>query len=199
LADGAARQRFDDPRADAADADHAHVGAAEARQRAFAIQAGDAAEAALKVTSSTSKLSRCNGIHPAILTDAAEKKYSRMTFPPARAPFHEQCIQFDKPLIDTAPDFNQPIAVLKHCHDRIRKQLETLQKLLAHLPKHGADADAQKAAQAVLKYFNNAAHLHHEDEEQNLVPMLQATARDADASPAGRTGAVDPGRSPANG
>ncbi|WP_343728433.1 pyridoxamine 5'-phosphate oxidase [Duganella sp.] len=84
-------------------------------------------------------------------------------------------------LYDTAPDFSQPIAVLKHCHDRIRKQLTTLQNLLAHLPKHGADAEAQKAAQAVLKYFNNAAHLHHEDEEQNLLPMLHATARDADA------------------
>jgi pyridoxamine 5'-phosphate oxidase len=85
-------------------------------------------------------------------------------------------------LIDTAPDFNQPIAVLKHCHDRIRKQLQTLDKLLDHLPQHGADVEAQKAAQAVLKYFNNAAHLHHEDEEQNLLPMLHATARDADAS-----------------
>lgn len=85
-------------------------------------------------------------------------------------------------LYDTAPDFSQPIAVLKHCHDRIRKQLQTLQNLLAHLPLHGADVDAQKAAQAVLKYFNHAAHLHHDDEEQNLLPMLQATARDADAS-----------------
>jgi len=84
-------------------------------------------------------------------------------------------------LFDTAPDFNQPIAVLKHCHDRIRKQLETLQKLLDHLPVHGADADARKAAQAVQKYFNHAAALHHEDEEENLMPMLQATARDADA------------------
>ncbi|MBV7538801.1 pyridoxamine 5'-phosphate oxidase [Duganella sp. sic0402] len=85
-------------------------------------------------------------------------------------------------LFDTAPDFSQPIAVLKHCHDRIRKQLQTLQKLLEHLPLHGADIDAQKAAQAVLKYFNHAAHLHHEDEEQNLLPMLHATARDADAA-----------------
>ncbi|MYM40202.1 pyridoxamine 5'-phosphate oxidase [Duganella qianjiadongensis] len=84
-------------------------------------------------------------------------------------------------LFDTAPDFNQPIAVLKHCHDRIRKQLETLQKLLGHLPVHGADSDARKAAQAVQKYFNHAAALHHEDEEENLMPMLQATARDADA------------------
>ena len=85
-------------------------------------------------------------------------------------------------LIDTAPDFGQPIAVLKHCHDRIRKQLNTLQNLLAHLPQHGADEQARQAARAVLKYFNNAAHLHHEDEEHNLLPMLDATARDADAA-----------------
>jgi len=85
-------------------------------------------------------------------------------------------------LIDTAPDFGQPIAVLKHCHDRIRKQLATLQNLLAHLPQHGADDQARQAAQAVLKYFNNAAHLHHEDEEHNLLPMLDATAREADAA-----------------
>ena len=85
-------------------------------------------------------------------------------------------------LIDTAPDFGQPIAVLKHCHDRIRKQLATLQNLLAHLPQHGADDQARQAAQAVLKYFSNAAHLHHEDEEHNLLPMLDATARDADAA-----------------
>lgn len=85
-------------------------------------------------------------------------------------------------LFDTAPDFSQPIAVLKHCHDRIRKQLATLQKLLAHLPSHGADTQAQQAAQAVLKYFNNAAPLHHEDEEHNLLPMLQATAQGDDAA-----------------
>jgi pyridoxamine 5'-phosphate oxidase len=85
-------------------------------------------------------------------------------------------------LFDTAPDFSQPIAVLKHCHERIRKQLQTLEKLLAHLPQHGADGEAQQAARAVLKYFNNAAHLHHQDEEQNLIPMLQASARGDDAS-----------------
>lgn len=85
-------------------------------------------------------------------------------------------------LIDTAPDFGQPIAVLKHCHDRIRKQLATLQKLLDHLPQFGADDQARQAAHAVLKYFNNAAHLHHEDEEHNLLPMLDGTAREADAA-----------------
>jgi pyridoxamine 5'-phosphate oxidase len=84
-------------------------------------------------------------------------------------------------LPEAAPGFDQPVAVLKHCHDRIRKQLATLNKLLAHLPEHGADEQAQQAAQAVLKYFDKAAHLHHDDEEQDLIPMLRATAQGSDA------------------
>lgn len=85
-------------------------------------------------------------------------------------------------LHDTAPDFDQPIAVLKHCHDRIRKQLATLDKLLAHLPEFGADEQARQAAGAVLKYFEKAAHLHHDDEEQDLIPMLRAVAQGEDAA-----------------
>jgi len=85
-------------------------------------------------------------------------------------------------LPDTAPDFDQPVAVLKHCHGRIRKQLATLEKLLAHLPEHGADQQARQAATAVLKYFEKAAHLHHDDEEQDLIPMLRAVARGEDAA-----------------
>lgn len=86
------------------------------------------------------------------------------------------------PLFDTAPGFDQPIAVLKHCHDKIRKQIATLRSLPAHLAAHGADLDAQQAATAVLRYFDKAAHLHHADEEQNLMPMLQATAVGDDAA-----------------
>ena len=85
-------------------------------------------------------------------------------------------------LPDSAPGFDQPIAVLKHCHGRIRKQLATLERLLSHLPEHGADEQARQAAAAVLKYFEKAAHLHHEDEEQNLIPMLRAVAQGEDAA-----------------
>lgn len=85
-------------------------------------------------------------------------------------------------LHDTAPDFDQPVAVLKHCHGRIRKQLATLEKLLAHLPAHGADEQARQAAAAILKYFDKAAHLHHDDEEQDLIPMLRAVAQGEDAA-----------------
>lgn len=85
-------------------------------------------------------------------------------------------------LPDSAPGFDQPIAVLKHCHDRIRKQLATLDRLVPHLASHGADPEARQAAAAVIKYFDKAAHLHHEDEEQDLVPMLQHTATGEDAA-----------------
>lgn len=85
-------------------------------------------------------------------------------------------------LPDNAPGFDQPIAVLKHCHDRIRKQLATLAKLGPHLAAHGADEQARQAAAAVIKYFDKAAPLHHEDEEHNLIPMLLATAQGADAA-----------------
>ncbi|HJU70295.1 MAG TPA: hemerythrin domain-containing protein [Paucimonas sp.] len=80
------------------------------------------------------------------------------------------------------PGFDEPIAVLKHCHDRIRKQIRTMQKLLVHLPEYGADPDARQGADAVLRYFNNAARLHHADEEENLLPMLQASATNDDAA-----------------
>ena len=85
-------------------------------------------------------------------------------------------------LPDSAPGFDQPIAVLKHCHDRIRKQLATLEKLVPHLATHGADEQARQAARAVIKYFDKAAPLHHQDEETDLVPVLLSVASGADAA-----------------
>ena len=85
-------------------------------------------------------------------------------------------------LPDSAPGFDQPIAVLKHCHDRIRKQLATMDKLVPHLAVHGADDQARQAALAIMKYFDKAAHWHHADEEENLLPMLQACAQGEDAA-----------------
>jgi iron-sulfur cluster repair protein YtfE (RIC family) len=72
-----------------------------------------------------------------------------------------------------APGFDRPLAVLEACHGRIAKQCDTLEKLLAHLPEHGADAQAQQAARAVLTYFDTAAVHHHDDEERNLFPLLE--------------------------
>jgi pyridoxamine 5'-phosphate oxidase len=85
-------------------------------------------------------------------------------------------------LFEPVPGFDEPIAVLKHCHDKIRKQIQTMQKLLTYLPEHGASLTAQQASTAILHYFTKAAHNHHQDEEQDLMPMLLECATGEDAA-----------------
>lgn len=72
-----------------------------------------------------------------------------------------------------APDFTQPLALLRACHERMLEQCETLEKLVAHVREHGVDDDARTAAQRVHRYFTTAAPLHHQDEEIDLFPLLQ--------------------------
>jgi hemerythrin-like domain-containing protein len=78
-----------------------------------------------------------------------------------------------------APSFDDPLGMLRACHDRIERQLVTLERLGRHLPEHGCDADARAAASAILRYFDSAAPNHHADEEASLFPRLLARAPDA--------------------
>jgi hemerythrin-like domain-containing protein len=74
----------------------------------------------------------------------------------------------------TAPSFDDPLGMLRACHGRIERQLETLQRLQRHLPEHGCDVDARAAARGILRYFDTAAPHHHADEEQSVFPRLEA-------------------------
>ena len=79
------------------------------------------------------------------------------------------------PLGDSpAPSFDDPLGMLSACHVRLEHQLATLQRLLRHLPEHGADASARSAARAVLRYFDQAEPNHHADEEASVFPRLLA-------------------------
>lgn len=75
---------------------------------------------------------------------------------------------------ETAPSFDHPLEMLSACHGKIHRQLDTLQKLAAHLPVHGCDQQARQAAQSILRYFDTAGQFHHQDEEENLFPTLLA-------------------------
>lgn len=75
-----------------------------------------------------------------------------------------------------APSFDDPLEMLRACHGRIQSQCGTLSKLLAHLPQHGCDTQAQQAARAILRYFDTAGRHHHDDEEKDLFPLLLATS-----------------------
>lgn len=75
-----------------------------------------------------------------------------------------------------AVGFEQPFAMLEACHERVLRTLALLARLRAHVREHGADGDARQAARDVLRYFDMAAPLHHEDEELHVFPLLLAQA-----------------------
>ncbi|MBF6617936.1 hemerythrin domain-containing protein [Pollutimonas thiosulfatoxidans] len=74
-----------------------------------------------------------------------------------------------------------PLEMLAACHQRIVSQCSTLKRLAEHLPVHGSDADARRAATSLKRYFNTAAIQHHADEEQDLFPALIESMAGSDA------------------
>ena len=78
--------------------------------------------------------------------------------------------------------YEAPFEMLDACHERVERMLRLLHKLRAHLQASGWDAQATEAARDVLRYFNEAAPRHHEDEERHVFPAVLA-APDAPALP----------------
>ena len=68
--------------------------------------------------------------------------------------------------------------MLVACHDKVRRFANLCLRLDEHVGSKGADAEAQQAATSILRYFDVAAPLHHDDEELDLFPALR-TLNDA--------------------
>ena len=97
--------------------------------------------------------------------------------------------------------YEAPFEMLDACHERVERMLRLLNKLRAHLQASGWDAQAAEAARDVLRYFNEAAPRHHEDEERHVFPAVLA-APDAPALPHTGTGdgtGADSGKSDGDG
>ena len=75
-----------------------------------------------------------------------------------------------------APSFDEPLEMLAACHERIEQTLATLERLAQHLQDGGSQVEARAAAQAVLRYFDTAGALHHQDEDHDLFPLLRERA-----------------------
>lgn len=75
-----------------------------------------------------------------------------------------------------SPDagFEAPFELLTACHERVHRMLRLLDRLRQHLADQGWDAQAAEAARDVMRYFDLAAPLHHEDEELHVFPPLLA-------------------------
>jgi hemerythrin-like domain-containing protein len=78
-----------------------------------------------------------------------------------------------------AAGFEAPFELLQACHERVERMLGLLQRLADYLTDHPRDAQARQAAHDVMRYFDVAAPLHHQDEELHVFPVL---ARQGDPS-----------------
>lgn len=72
--------------------------------------------------------------------------------------------------------------MLEACHQRVLRTLGLLERLQAHVQTHGCDQQARQAATDVMRYFDVAAPLHHQDEEIHVFPAVLAGGDTALAS-----------------
>ncbi len=71
-----------------------------------------------------------------------------------------------------AAGMEAPFEMLAACHERVERMLALLARLQQHLIAEGRDESARQAARDVMRYFDIAAPLHHEDEELHVFPPL---------------------------
>lgn len=76
-------------------------------------------------------------------------------------------------LHDIPPGYDDPIDGLLGFHRRMERQLAALGRLHAELESNGIDATVPRVAQAILDCLGPAAALHHADEEQDLLPLIE--------------------------
>lgn len=77
-----------------------------------------------------------------------------------------------EPLFTIAPGYDDPLELLLACHGRVEQHYQLLQRLVGHIRDKGVDAEAKTAIARVHKYFNTAAVHHHQDEEEDIFPLL---------------------------
>jgi hemerythrin-like domain-containing protein len=75
-----------------------------------------------------------------------------------------------------AAGFEAPFEMLSACHERVERMLRLINRLQEHLQSNGLDDQVRQAAGDVMRYFDLAAPLHHEDEERHVFPPLMCSA-----------------------
>jgi len=75
-------------------------------------------------------------------------------------------------LPETLPGFDDPLALLRACHEKMLAHCDLLDALLEQARSGELDDAARKAAQDITRYFSSSAPLHHRDEEEDLFPRI---------------------------
>jgi hemerythrin-like domain-containing protein len=81
-----------------------------------------------------------------------------------------------EPFGSVAPGFDDPLGMLRACHERILRHCDTLIRVAEHVAQHGVDEEVRRACARVHQYFSTSGQYHHEDEERDLFPLLPSLA-----------------------
>lgn len=76
------------------------------------------------------------------------------------------------PFPETAPDFTDPIGLLRTCHQKILFFAEQLELLLPQLQSGALGLQTASDCSKIYTYFHKAGAEHHKDEEEQLFPKL---------------------------
>ena len=73
------------------------------------------------------------------------------------------------------PDFSEPLGLLVHCHVKIERQLESLERAVRLLETDDAAAvpSIMEAIVAAQRHFAGPGVKHTADEEESLFPRLR--------------------------
>jgi hemerythrin-like domain-containing protein len=69
-------------------------------------------------------------------------------------------------------DFDHPIEVLDHCHERILRNCRLIERIAARVQSHGPDPECREAAHQAVRFFDTAGEAHHRDEDEDFFPAL---------------------------
>ncbi|MCP1661159.1 hemerythrin domain-containing protein [Neisseria perflava] len=78
--------------------------------------------------------------------------------------------------------FAEPIEMLYACHGKVRRFCSQIDMLPGYIAEHGCGEVVLQAVKQISQYFNVAAPLHHEDEEEDFFPLLLQYAPQAKES-----------------
>ena len=77
--------------------------------------------------------------------------------------------------------FAEPIEMLYACHDKVRRFCGQTRLLPGYIAEHGRNDIVLQTIRQISQYFNVAAPLHHQDEENDFFPLLLQYAPEAKA------------------
>lgn len=73
-----------------------------------------------------------------------------------------------------APSFDEPLDMLYACHDKVRQFCDQLDALPDYIEENGHGHAVLNTINSVVRYFEMAGPAHHQDEEDELFPLILA-------------------------